>query len=269
MRGAELMQAKVGPLSIAYRTAGEGEPLVLLHGFLCDSRCWRTQFIGLADQFRLVAWDAPGAGFSSDPPESFTVTDWAHTVAGFLDATGVHKAHFLGLSWGGMLAQEFYRLYSRRVDRLVLVDTYAGWKGSLPEDAVEKRRVRCYRDASRPKDQVVSEWVPTEFFSNATPELAREMAAVVADFHALGFRLMAKSLAETDTSGWLNTIKVPTLLIWGDSDQRSPLNVAEQFHTAIPGSKLEVIPGAGHVSNMEKPDEFNAIVRRFLGSAAL
>jgi pimeloyl-ACP methyl ester carboxylesterase len=134
---------------------------------------------------------------SSDPPESFSVTEWAQTLAKFLDMAGFKRAHFLGLSWGGMLAQEFYRLYPERVDHLVLADTYAGWKGSLPAEVVEKRRARCYRDAFRPNDEVVREWVPTEFFSNATKELAREMAEVVADFHPLGFKLMAKALADS------------------------------------------------------------------------
>jgi pimeloyl-ACP methyl ester carboxylesterase len=264
MNAGELIHTKVDGLSIAYRMAGTGPPLVLLHGFLCDSRCWRTQLTGLADQLMLVAWDAPGAGASSDPPESFTVTDWAQILAEFLDGIGFARAHFLGLSWGGMLAQELYRLYPACIDHLVLVDTYAGWKGSLPEEMVEKRRARCYRDASRPKDEVVAEWVPTEFFMNASEELTAEMAAVVADFHPLGFRLMAKALADVDTSSVLETIKAPTLLLWGDGDRRSPLSVAERFHTVIPNSKLEVIPGAGHVCNMEKPGDFNASVRRFL-----
>lgn len=201
---------------------------------------------------------------SSDPPESFTITDWAEILAAFLDHSGIERAHILGLSWGGMLAQEFYRLNPARVDRLILADTYAGWKGSLPEDVVETRRARCYRDASRTIDAVVAEWVPVEFFSNASEELATEMATVVGDFHPLGFRLMAKALADTDTSVLLPTVGAPTLLVWGDGDLRSPLSVAEQFHAAILGSRLEVIAGAGHVSNMEKPDEFNACVRHFL-----
>jgi hypothetical protein len=106
----------------------------------------------------------------------------------------------------GRPSRGFYRLYPERVDHLVLADTYAGWKGSLPEDVVDKRRARCYRDAFRPNDEVVSEWVPTEFFSNVTQELAREMAEVVADFHPRGFKLMAKALADTDTSSVLRTI---------------------------------------------------------------
>ena len=264
LSGTGLLYASPGGRSIAYRTAGKGPPLVLLHGFLCDSRCWRPQLEGLANRFTLVAWDAPGAGSSPDPPDPFTVADWASILAEFLDSIRIERAHVLGLSWGGLLAQELYRLYPTRVDHLVLADTYAGWKGSLPEDMVEKRRARCYRDASRPGKEVVAEWVPAEFFLDASQQLAAEMATIAADFHPLGFRLMAKSLADTDTTAVLATIKVPTLLLWGDGDRRSPLSVAGQFHAAIPGSELRVILGAGHVSNMEKPDDFNANVRRFL-----
>ena len=146
----------------------------------------------------------------------------------------------------------------------MLADTYAGWKGSLPPDMVEKRRARCYRDASRSRHEVVAEWVPTEFFSHASAKLAAEMRKGVADFHPVGFRLMARSLADTDTTRVLQTITAPTLLLWGEDDRRSPLSVAEQFHGAIPHSALSVIRGAGHVSNMEKPDDFNTSVRRFL-----
>ena len=89
------------------------------------------------------------------------------------------------------------------------------------------------------------------------------MTAVVRDFHPLGFRLMARSLADTDTTDLLPAIDVPTLLLWGDDDVRSPLSIAEQFHAAIPSAELALIPGAGHVSNMERPDEFNDQLRRF------
>jgi pimeloyl-ACP methyl ester carboxylesterase len=259
-----MRRARVGSRSIAYQTAGEGPALLLLHGFLCDSRCWKTQLAGLADRFTVVAWDAPGAGSSPDPDESFTVADWAEALAGFLDSIAIDRPHVLGLSWGGMLAQELYRLHPERINRLVLADTYAGWKGSLPQAAVEMRRARCYRDASRPSSEVVADWVPAEFFFDAPPDLAAEMAAVVSDFHPRGFRLMARSLADSDTTPILSSIQVPTLLLWGEFDRRSPLSVAEQFRAAINGSRLEVIPGAGHVSNMERPDDFNARVSRFL-----
>ena len=85
----------------------------------------------------------------------------------------------------------------------------------------------------------------------------------MADFHPAGFRLMAMSSAEVDTRDILREIQVPTLLVWGDADGRSPITVARQFQTAIPGASLAVIPGAGHVSNVDAPARFNAEVRDF------
>src|SRR5438093_1465075 len=107
---AGLAHAEIDGRSVGYRQAGQGAPLVLLHGFLCDSRCWRHQFTELANQLRVVAWDAPGAGSSPDPPDTFTIADWGGCLAQFLDFLDIETAHILGLSWGGVLAQEFYRL---------------------------------------------------------------------------------------------------------------------------------------------------------------
>ena len=237
--------------------------MVLLHGFLCDSRVWRRELESLSDLFTVVAWDAPGSGESSDPPDPFTISDWAVCLAAFLDEVGIDSAHILGLSWGGLLAQELYRLQRVRVLGLILADTYAGWKGSLGEEAAAQRLARCERESSLPPDDFVARWVPVEFFTDASPELREEMVAVVSEFHPVGFRLMARTLADNDTSDLLPTIDVPTLLLWGDDDQRSPLHVAEQFRIAIPRAELAIIPRAGHVSNMERPEAFDAHVRRF------
>jgi pimeloyl-ACP methyl ester carboxylesterase len=263
MTSAELSRAEVNGHSVAYRYAGEGPPLVLLHGFLCESRCWRRQLADLSDRFKVVAWDAPGAGSSSDPPDPFTITDWAQCLAHFLDVVGIEGAQVLGLSWGGILAQEFYRLYPTRVLALILCDTYAGWKGSLPASACKKRLERCYLESSLPPEEVVARWVPEFFTEAASHDLKKEISAVVSDFHPHGFRLMAKSSADTDTTDLLPNIGVPTLLVWGDDDRRSPMNIAEQLRDAIPSAELAVIANAGHLSNMEQPEEFNAEVRRF------
>src|SRR5437660_6460280 len=96
---AGVSRVEVGRHSIAYRGAGQGPALVLLHGFLCDSRCWRRQLSGLSDRFRVVAWNAPGAGSSSDSSDTFTTTNYARCLASFLDAIGIDRAHVLGLSW--------------------------------------------------------------------------------------------------------------------------------------------------------------------------
>src|SRR6476659_1671489 len=95
----DLSQIEIDGLSVGYRQAGAGPPLVLLHGFLCDSRCWRSQLAALSGEFTVIAWDAPGAGSSSDPPDSFTLADWSRCLERFLDRLGIEQAHIAGLSW--------------------------------------------------------------------------------------------------------------------------------------------------------------------------
>ena len=263
MSGADLCFAQVDGYSIAYREVGQGTALVLLHGFLCDSRCWTSQLSGLSDRFRVVAWDAPGAGSSSDPPDTFTTASYARCLAGFLDTIGIARAHVVGLSWGGILAQEFYRLYPERLRCLILADTYAGWRGSLLEPVWRERLASCLLDATGSPDAVVAKLLPGMFTRAAAQDVRDELSAIVSEFHPIGFRLMSVSSAEMDTSDLLPRIDVPTLLLWGDDDRRSPTHIAEQLHAAIPGSELAIIPDAGHVSNMEQPGAFNAHVRRF------
>lgn len=267
MTDAQLHSVEIDGQTIAYREAGEGAALVLLHGFLCDSRCWRRQLSHLSDQFRVVAWDAPGAGSSSDPPDTFTTANYVHCLGRFLDAIGIERAHVLGLSWGGILAQEFYRLHAKRFHSLILADTYAGWRGSLPEAAWKERLAACLQDASGPPEALVAKFLPGLFTDAAPQRLREEISAIVSEFHPVGFRLMSLSSAEVDTTTLLPTLDVATMVLWGDDDRRSPPHVAEQLHAAIPGAELAIIPNAGHLSNMEQPDLFNGHVRRFCLSA--
>ena len=261
-------RAEAGGLSVAYQEAGAGSAIVLLHGFTHDSRVWRPQLEGLSDQFTVIAWDAPGAGQTSDPPETFAISDWADCLCELLDAVGVPTAHIVGLSWGGLLAQEFYRRHSPRVRSLVLADTYAGWKGSLPEPIPEERLAACLRDASLPPSEFVPRYLPGMLSESPTGEVREELGRIMSEFHPIGFRLMATALARADTRDLLPTIRVPTLLVWGDADARSPIGIAHQLRDAIRDARLAVIPGAGHVSNLEASTRFNAEVRDFCLSVA-
>ena len=263
MAEVQLHAVEVDQQTIAYREAGKGPALVLLHGFLCDSRCWGPQLSHLSDQFRVVAWDAPGAGSSSDPADSFTTANYVHCLAGFMDAVGIERAHILGLSWGGILAQEFSRLHAERFRSLILAGTYAGWRGSLPESVWKERLESCLRWASGPHEALVAKFVPSVFTDAAPRQLRAEFSTIVSEFHPAGFRLMSLSSAEVDTRDLRPRIDVATLVLWGEDDRRSPLNVAEQFHAAIPHAERAIIPAAGHLSNMERPDVFNGHVRRF------
>jgi pimeloyl-ACP methyl ester carboxylesterase len=250
-------------LNIRYQRAGQGPPLVLLHGFICDSRSWRYQVEGLADDFDVIAWDNPGCGASSDTGEEFSMEEYARCLTGFLDELAVETAHFCGLSWGGTLALEFYRIYPERVRSLVLADCYAGWTGSLGAEAAEQRLARCLRESELPPDEWVPHWVPEAFSTNASQSIIDEYQAIMWDFHPVGFRAMSRAVAG-DFSDILPTVSVPTLLIWGSEDSRSPLAAGEAIRDSIPGSRLIVIPSAGHVSGFEQPAAFNTAVREFI-----
>jgi len=251
-------------LEIAYERVGEGPPLVLVHGAAVDSRMWQPQLAALADQFTVVAWDEPGAGRSSDVPAGFALADYADALAAMIGALELAPAHVGGLSWGGTVALELYRRHPGLVASLLLVDTYAGWKGSLPEREVRARveGLRQMLAAGDPFDPTL----PGLYAGDRRPaEFVPLLDAMAADVRPDSMRIVLPLMAETDQRDLLPRIAVPTTLIWGELDARSPLSVARQFEAAIPGAKLVIIPGAGHMSNLEQPELFNAAVRAHAG----
>jgi len=256
---------EVAGLRIAYQRVGQGPPLVLLHGFLGDGRgTWRHQLEGLSDEFTVVAWDAPGAGRSSDPPESFRMPDYADCLAGFVDALGLGRPHVAGLSFGGALALEVYRRHPRIPMTLVVAGGYAGWAGSFPPEVAEQRLRLCLQLSDLPPDQLVDAMLPTIFSESASAERVQEFVASMYGFHPAGFRAMAHASAEADLRDVLRRIEVPVLLLFGDKDVRAPLNVAEDLQAAIHTSRLVVMQGVGHVSSVEAAERFNSEVRAFL-----
>ena len=267
VRKSALDEIEVEGLNIAYRRAGDGPPLVLLHGGPLDSREWRRQLEELSDEFTLVAWDMPGCGQSQDPPAWFRTRDYANCLAAFIEAVGLERPHVLGLSFGSGLALELYRWHPAIPRTLLLASAYAGWAGSLPAEVAEQRKQQMLRRIDLPPDQWAREWIPTLLTESAPTEVVDEVVAILSDFHPAGQRaLLDAGFAEHDLRDVLPRIAVPTLLLYGDQDLRSPLNVAEEMHAKITGSRLVVMPGVGHMSDVEAPERFNAEVRGFLRS---
>ena len=249
-------------LEIAYERVGEGPPLVFVHGAVADARIWHPQLAALADEFAVVAWDEPGAGRSSDVPAGFRLADYAECLAALIDALDLGPAHVAGLSWGGTVAQELYRHHPELVATLLLVDTYAGWKGSLPEEEV-RLRVEGVRRMLAAADHLFDPTLPGLFAGDPPAEFVPLLEEMAADVRPDSMRNALLVMAEADQRDLLPRIAVPTLLIWGELDARSPLSVARHFENAVPNAKLVVIPRAGHVSNLEAPELFNAAVRDF------
>jgi pimeloyl-ACP methyl ester carboxylesterase len=249
-------------LTIAYERAGGGHPLVFVHGAAEDGRVWQPQVADLADEFTVVAWDEPGAGRSSDLPEGATLASVADGLAALIESLGLGPSHVAGLSWGGTVVLELYRRHPGLVATLIMIDAYAGWKGSLPADEVQARVAGARRMLAAPPGQF-DPTLPGLFAGDPPADVVPLLAAIAADVRPATLERELAIMAEADLSDLLPRIAVPTLLLWGDSDARSPLTVARQFEEGIPDTELVVIVGAGHMSNLERPEQVNAAVRAF------
>ena len=242
----------VNGFGIGYDRAGDGTALVLVHGAASDARMWQPQLTGLADELTVVAWDEPGAGLAGV----------AETLAGLIEALELAPAHVGGLSWGGVVALELYRRRPELVGSLILCDSYAGWKGSLPAAEIEARLVALRSQLEAPGEFEAK--LPGLFAPDPPPEAVAEMERVMADARPETMRKNSETIAAADLRDVLPGISVPTLLIWGRQDLRSPPeSVAREVHEAIPASRLVLIADAGHVSNLERPLLFNRAVRDF------
>lgn len=259
---------EVDGLRIAYHRAGHGPPVVFVQGFVADGHSnWAAQLSTLADEFTVVAWDCPGAGTSADPPGTFRLPDFARLLGRFIDAIGLDRPHLVGLSFGGAMAIELFGQRPELPRSLVLAGAYAGWSGSLGTAAAEERLRFCERAAGLPSEEFVAALLPSMFSDSAPVEDVRQFAEKVSIGSRSGFVTMARASADADLRGVLPSIDVPTLLLYGDQDVRAPLPVARKLHDAIAGSRLVILPGAGHVSSVEQPDAFNAELLAFLRTA--
>jgi pimeloyl-ACP methyl ester carboxylesterase len=258
----------VGDLRITYERAGTGPSVVLVHGYVGDGpSVWRPQLDALADAFDLIAWDAPGAGGSSDPPASFGMAGYADCLAGLIGVLGLDRPHIVGLSFGGAMAIELCRRHPSVARTLVLASAYAGWAGSLPPDETDRRLQQALALSELSPSDLVDALMPTMFAATTPTAAVAPFRAALEAFHPTGLRAMATASAD-DLRPALASIDVPTLLIYGAEDTRAPRPVAEQLHAAIPRSELVVLEGAGHVCNIDAADAFNAALRGFIAHHA-
>ncbi len=252
----------INGIKLAYRKAGQGPPLFFIHGGIQDSRAWTPQLTTLADEFTVVAWDEPGAGQSSTVPANFGLSDYADCLAGLTSALDLGNVHLAGLSWGSTLALEFYRCYPQMVRSMILIGGYAGWKGSLGEEEAQTR-LRGAQKMFNDPEQASNPTLPGLFHGEPPARFIPLLNAMNADVRLPSMRKELEIMAATDLSDVLATIRVPSLLIWGEHDERSPLPIAREFEAKIPQAQLIIIPNCGHVVNLQQPEAFNAAVKNF------
>ena len=256
----------VGPAPrLALSLAGEGELVFFLHGIGGNRRHWDAQLAFFCLRYRAAAWDARGYGDSDDYEGPLEFSTFSADLVRVLDHLGTERAHVVGLSMGGRIARDFALRHPERVRSLTLANTSPGF-GALSPD-----QVKAFLDARRAP--LLAGKTPAEL----APELARKLAGPQASHAALDAlvdsisRLHKESYLKTleasvtqDRAAPVERLRVPTLVITSEHDRLYPPPMARAMAARIPGAELVEIPGAGHLSNLEQPERFNAALSAFL-----
>jgi 3-oxoadipate enol-lactonase len=254
-----------GPVAIAYDIGGHGPLVVFLHGIGGNRHNWEGQLDYFGPRFCAVAWDARGYGASDDSPHPLQFRDYADDLAHLLDHLGAARAHLVGLSMGGMILQDFYSRYPDRVATLSLVDTSVGF-GSVSQEVRRDflaRRLEPLERGLTPAD-IAPGVVDVLVAKNASPEARQRMRASMEALRIDSYKQALHAIITTDFRAVLPRIHVPTLVIVGEEDTVTPPADSEFLAQNIPGAALVTIPGAGHLTNIEKPQAFNAALETFL-----
>ncbi len=254
-------------IDLAYQVEGEGpETLVLVNGLADTKETWELQLPAFAERYRVVAYDNRGVGESSTPPGPYTTAQMADDLAGLVDHLELERFHLLGVSMGGMIAQEYAIARAERLLSASFCCTY-----SYPGPFC-LRMFSCWRDLAPDlgvgfTQREVLLWAfTTDFFEQRTAELEEIEALMAANPQPLDTYLAQLASIEThDTRGRLSAVTCPAMTLVGEKDILIYPNLSRRLHDEVPRSAWVEVPG-GHACLWEHPEEFNRAVLDFLGS---
>lgn len=246
---------------LPYRRAGQGIPLVLVHGYLGGSAQWQSEIDHFRDRFDVIAPDLPGFGDASGEAGCDRIGDMADRVIGLLDQLGIDAFILLGHSMGGMIAQEMAARAAPRISKLILYGT--GPLGLMPDrfEPIKLSRERLDKDGvEKTIDRIGATWFRHGSASAGFPLIAQ----IGAQANRQAALAALDAMADWDGRPALGTLNMPTLVVWGHEDQSYRWPQVETLWKGLPNATLSVIPGASHAAHLEKPRIFRAILEDFL-----
>lgn len=258
---------RVNGIDIAYDDEGDGLPVLFVHGHPFDRSLWRPQVEHLRARHRVITPDLRGYGETTVVSGTTPLGVFADDLIGLLDGLELEQVVLCGLSLGGQIVMELHRAHPSRVRALVLADTFP--EGETPEGramryAMAERLVR--EGMSSYADEVLDKMISPRNVV-ALPDVADHVLRMMRGTSPEGAAAALRGRAERpDYVDSLARTTVPALVVVGEEDEYTPVAVAEKMHSIIPGSALAVIPGAGHLPNLERPEEFNDALERFLAT---
>lgn len=258
-----------GDLVVSYRERGDGVPLVFLHGLGGRSESWVTQYETFAGRHRVVGWDAPGFGKSTNlPKDSPVIADYVDTLVRFLDALTIDCVHLVGHSVGTLMAAAFHKRHPGRLLSLTLAEAVTGSGTEPAEKRAEMIRVR---------EQEVDTLGPAEFARTRTPGSLSPMAPAktvaravtfVSQMKPEGYKKAFRAMVAADMFAEAVPPKVPAMAVAGAHDRTAPPETVQRIAAAFPGMRVHRIENIGHQIAMEQPERFNALLTALIASAS-
>jgi len=260
------MKTIANGIEMRYETGGAGPWVTLSHSLACDCSMWDPQVAALQARFRVLRFDTRGHGGSGAPPGPYAFEQLSDDVIGLWDALGIERSHFVGLSMGGMIGQHLALRAPRRLASLVLADTAS--RVSPEALPVWEERIRIVRSEGMGAlvQPTLERWF-TAPYRQAHPEVMERIGALIRATPVEGYAGCAHCMARLDSSDRLAGIRARTLVIVGEQDTGTPPSAARAIAGAIAGARLETIPGAAHLSNIEQAETFNRLLIEFLAAA--
>ena len=259
------MKIKANGISINYQVDGpEGAPWIVFSNSLATSTAmWDEQAAALKSSFRVLRYDQRGHGGTEVPAGRYAFDTLLEDALGLLDALGIAKTHFAGLSMGGATALGLAERHPDRLDRIIVCDSPCQSTPQSSQQWEERIAVAQKQGIDALVEPTVGRWFPPETLAKNPPHLDK----VRAMFRATpvnGFIGCAAALAAHDYASAIASVKRPVLFLVGEKDAPAP--AMRKLHEKLPGSRYVELPGAGHISNMDRPAEFNRALQDFLAA---
>jgi 3-oxoadipate enol-lactonase len=261
------MKTLINDISISYIEHGslQGLPVVFIHGFPFNHRMWEPQMRELPNDIHAIAYDVRGHGSSAVGDGQFTIELFVDDLIALLDHLGIEKAVICGLSMGGYIALRAVERHPKRIKGLVLCDTKS--ESDTNEEKIKRtsslKTVKSAGAGAFAEDFVKAIfWTKTLEKNPEAVEFIKELIHANSNLGICGTLLALAS--RTDTTESLSSINVPTCIIVGEFDLRTPPSCAQEMHKAITKSELHILSNAGHMSNLENTKDFNTILLSFL-----
>ena len=256
---------RVDDIQLAYTDAGLGQPVVLLHGYPFNRTLWNEQVSALSNSYRVITPDLRGHGESDASPSAATMKRMAQDVAALLDHLEISRVVIGGLSMGGYVALAFYKQFPSRVRALILADTRAQ---ADTEEGKQTRHQQAEKALAEGMAGIADSMLPkllTPDTVSKRPELVKRVRDMMLKTKPEGAAGALLGMAERDdNTPLLSQITCPTLILVGQEDPITPVKDSEKMNREIAGSRLVVIENAAHVSNLERTEQFNEELIRFL-----